>query len=168
MDKELEKREDFKTGNTLFLRFCENFCDKNFPHFELYQGVQFRDYLEYGVNAIFVSEVSLPIMTDKAKNKAGLSGDKIKGMFWINSEINPNGVVFSNDIGRTFSIEGKFYGKKKYNQKRWEDNGIFLKYYDYARDIDSVIENFKDWVNTDLKNFVKVIENKEYHWDIYC
>jgi len=162
MGTKKEAREDMKTVKELHELFVKKFA-KSLPNFSVYQEPKFQEYLGYGASAVYVSEIVVPEMTEKAMKKAGLKGRIIQGMFWVTSEINPNGVTGPKDIGRTYTIHGKFYGEKRVSLRRWE-SGDFVSFYNYSRDIDHVCSCFNGFVKKQLSQFKSDIANKEYNW----
>jgi hypothetical protein len=162
MNKKEEKIEDIKTAKEFRELFVKKF-GKLIPAFSLYEDVKFRGYLKYGANAIYLSEIAIPEMSEKVGKKVGLLCGRIGGMLWLTSEINPNGITGKNDIGRTFTIQFELKGLMRCTQRRWED-GCFIKFYGYARSMPSIFKQFRAWIKNDFSKFQSDIANKEYHW----
>lgn len=110
------KTEDVKLSKEFSSLFAKRYA-KSFPNFSVFQKPKFQEFLGYGAGAIYVSEIPIPEMTEKQKSKMGLRGDKVNGMIWVNTQINPHGITSSKDVGRTFTIKVEIYGEKKANQR---------------------------------------------------
>lgn len=158
-----EAKTDVSTAKKFHDLFVKRF-KTHIPAFEVYKDVQFKDYLGNGAGAIYTSEILIPPMSDAAKKKAGLSGKTIQGMFWTSSDINPNGITCKEDIGRTYTIQCQYHGLLRYTQRRWED-GRYIGFYGFSRYMDTVLEEFEEWIVNTLKPFQSAIENKKYHWE---
>lgn len=154
------KKEDIKAVTKINKIFFETFKD-TIPELKIYQDVKSKD--GYGANVIYTSQITIPEWNEKKKRKAGLEGGTIRGMLWIASDINPNGITGKEDIGRTYTIHFELKGKRRVTQRRWED-GLFIKFYNYARDIQTIIDLFKEWNDGSFNEFMMDIENKEYDW----
>jgi hypothetical protein len=157
-------REDISSVKKLDKVFLKNFA-KYFPDFAVFEDTKFCKYLGYGAEKIYRSSIQLPEMTEKEKKSSGLqnNNDCIKGLIWLSSDINPNGITGKNDIDRTYVIKVKFYGVIRYTQRKYKD-GVFAGLYCYGRNIDETIKNFNEWVINVFLPFQKSISNKKYHW----
>ena len=118
MNKKQETTEDIKTEKEFHELFLKRIRGR-LPAFEIYQPVKFQEHLGNGANAVYVSDIMVPKMPDKEQKKKGLIIDKIGGMLWTSSEINPNGITGKHDIGRTFTIHCEFKGLMRCTQRRW-------------------------------------------------
>ena len=163
MVNKVEKKEDLKTGIEFNSIFFKTFKD-SIPGIEVNQNVKFRDFIDYGATAIYTTEISLENWKNKKKKtKAGLMGSSIRGMLWVTSSINPNGISGKNDIARAYTIQYELKGNRRVSQRRWGDS-CFIKFYGFERDIDSIIEEFQYWIDTNFSRFLSDIENKNYDW----
>ena len=154
------KKEDIATVtkmNGIFFKTFKNII----PNLNVYQGVTFRDYLDYGADVIYTTKITLP-QWNKRK-KAGIKSNLIRGMLWVSSSINPNGISETDDIARAYTIHLEFKANKRVSQRRWEES-IIIKFYDYARDIQTIIDLFQKWCDENFASLLRDINNKEYDW----
>jgi hypothetical protein len=133
------------------------------PNVELYQKPKAKTYLGHGADVIYTCELNMPKMAQSTKDKIGI-GDSIIGYIWLSSDINPNGITSKDDIGRTYNIHIEFKGRIRIGLRSWDNNGCFIKCYEYGRTIEEVIEKFQIWYDIACTRFIKDIETKKYHW----
>jgi hypothetical protein len=157
-----EAKTDLFTATKFHKLFVKEMAPA-FPGLQTYQFPEFKKYLGYGAGAIYSCEIDIPQMSEAKKKKMGLSGNKIYGMIWVSSDINPNGITGPDDIGRTYTIQVHFHGRIRYTQRRWEE-GSFVSFYDYARDMETVLKKFKEWVMYTYNPFAAAIRFRTYHW----
>lgn len=165
INKTAEQREDIVTARDFHDLFVKNF-ENDLPNFKVYQEVEAQEYLGHGAGAVYTSDIKIPTMTEKEQFKKGLKGMSaglIMGMVWIESEINPNGITGAYDIGRTFTIHIAFKAHARLTQRRWEDIEI-IKFYEYSRDMQDVIDKFREWVDGRFATFVRDIADKNFSW----
>lgn len=103
---------------------------------EMVSNVEAKEYLGYGAETFIGMSVKSNI-SDKLK--VGETKPSI-AVLWISTGINPNGVSASQGIARTYTIHLEIKGKKRDTLRRYSNNSIYFKIYDYGVTIDEVLD----------------------------
>lgn len=158
----MSKQQDIREATKLNIAFKEAVKD----HLSLttHKDTHFQNFLGHGAQALYITELAIPQMNARTARKCGvIGGSNIRAMIWVTSDINPNGVTGPHDIARTYTINCEFRGHKRQTFKTWNDT-TFIKYHNYARDIETAVNDFKDWLLSDYAYFKRAIENKTYDY----
>ena len=112
---------------------------------EIHKRNSFQDYLGRGAESIYTNPIPKDFVTNKWRKNPR------KGMLWIETDINPNGITGKNDIGRTYTIkfEQVFSERRKY--ARQFGTGMIHHFYSYGRTIDEILEKFENYLLFGIK-----------------
>ncbi len=132
------KKEDIKEIEYFTKRFESEF--KDLLDLTPYKVNKFRDYLGYGADTIYTT----PIPKDFKETKWLMLPRK--GILWITTDINPNGVTSKFDIDRTYTIKFEQQCEERNRYARNWHTGTIHHYYAYSRTIDEALTKFKEYL----------------------
>jgi hypothetical protein len=136
-----EREKDISETKRLITAFVKKYGhvfpmnEKNFMN-----NLKPKDYLGYGASSYNYYTVSSNIGD---KLEIGETKPKMAAL-WLESDINPNGISGKDDIARTYQIHLEIKGKKRLNQRSYDDDGLFFKIFDYGRSISEVLEKVEE------------------------
>ena len=105
-----------------------------------YRKNSFRDYLGYGAESIYTN----PKPDDFKETKYRKNPQK--GMLWISTDINPNGITGKDDVGRTYTIKFEQVCQERRKYARHFGTGMIHKFYGYGRTIDEILGKFEAYL----------------------
>ena len=163
----MRTKREAKTDLSTVTAFHKEFLNlkDQFSNFKVYEKPKAHKYIGFGAGAIYTAQINIPAMSEKAKKKAGLTGDSIQGMIFITSEIWPHNEQGPdmNTTVRTYNILAEFKGQGRITQRRWADT-VFIKFYGFSEDRTDLLAEFQRWITESFKPFELSIANKRYRW----
>jgi hypothetical protein len=137
------------------MRLISDFSEKfeseigSLLHLQEFEKNKFQDYLGYGATSIYrVSKDEIKI--DNEEQYDTINGN---AMVWIETGINPVGVKVEGEYGRTYTVHLELKAQKTeiHGKERYQNEVIAKKFYNYSLYMDEIIEEFKNYVNSELK-----------------
>ncbi len=139
--KQSDYSEDLKTLQEFVDRFDEIYFDK--IGLRVFIDCSSQDYLGHG--AVKIYTLNKPKNFVETKYQRKISSCSLR----LSSDINPNGITDSTDIGRTFTIQLEVYCEKRVKYGRnWYDDTL-TKFYGYGRTIDEILKRFEAFTQTE-------------------
>jgi len=117
---------------------------------QLASNVVAKEYLGRGAD-VFTSMSVQSNISDKLK--VGET-KPTRGNLWLGSDINPNGVSATQGVARTYTIHLEMKGRGRDTQRRYSDDSIYFKIYDYGTSIEQVLEKVQSKIYS-LEKLIK-------------
>jgi len=136
------------------------------PSFKIYQQPGPCTGMGFGANAIYTSEIDVPVMSRVEEMRMGIRGSMVTGMVWVTSHIWPHNEEgpYMNKTVRTYTIHCEFKAIGRYTQRTWEGK-VFAKFYDYSTEIGEVVGRFGGWFEQKFEPLQRSIVDKTYRWN---
>jgi hypothetical protein len=99
------------------------------------------DYISYGAETIYVTP------KPKVFKETKWLRYPQRGMIWLSTGINPNGVTSKHDIDRVYTIKFEQRVDERHKYAREWHTGTIENFYGYGRTIDEILVKFEEYLN---------------------